>query len=43
MTLLWFELFEEAEVCASKKADNLKNESDELLRIFSSAFEHRQA
>src|SRR5437870_11246670 len=36
-TLLWFELFEDAEVCASDKVAKLKSEADELLRIFSTA------
>ena len=36
-TLLWFELFEEAEVCAAEKVAKLKNESTELLQIFSAA------
>lgn len=36
-TLLWLELFEDAEVCASDKLNRLKAESDELLRIFSVA------
>jgi len=36
-TLLWIELFEEAEVCPSDKLRTLKLEADELLRIFSSA------
>ena len=36
-TLLWFELFEDAEVCPPDKAKKLRAEADELLRIFSSA------
>jgi four helix bundle protein len=36
-TLLWFELFAEAEVCAAEKVRALKSEADELLRIFSSS------
>jgi hypothetical protein len=36
-TLLWLELFEEAEVCAADKLKKLKAEADELLRIFSTA------
>ena len=36
-TLLWFELFEDAEVCAPDKVNKLKSEADELLRIFSTA------
>ncbi len=36
-TLLWLELFEEAEVCATEKVANLKKEANELMRIFSSA------
>jgi len=36
-TLLWFQLFEDAEVCAPDKANKLKSEADELLRIFSTA------
>jgi len=36
-TLLWLELFEEAEVCPPDKVKALKAEADELLRVFSSA------
>jgi four helix bundle protein len=36
-TLLWLELFEDAEICTTEKVRQLKRESDELLRIFSSA------
>lgn len=36
-TLLWLELFEEAEVCVAEKVAKLKKEADELLRIFSAA------
>ena len=36
-TLLWFELFEGAEVCAAEKVSKLKGEAIELLGIFSSA------
>ena len=36
-SLLWLELFEEAEVCAADKLQELKHEADELLRIFSAA------
>jgi len=33
--LPWFQLFEDAEVCAPDKVNKLKSEADELLRIFS--------
>jgi four helix bundle protein len=36
-TLLWLELFEEAEILAAEKVKILKKESDELLRVFSRA------
>ena len=36
-TVLWLELFEEAEVCPLQELTSLKREADELLRIFSSA------
>src|SRR5436190_18047447 len=36
-TLLWLELFEEAEVCASVMVTDLKREGIELLSIFSSS------
>ncbi len=36
-TTLWLELFEEASICASQAVQARKNESEELLRIFSSA------
>jgi len=36
-TLLWLELFEEAEVFPAQKLTDLKREADELLRIFSSS------
>ncbi len=37
-TLLWLELFLEAEVCAAdKKLNELTREADELLRLFSSS------
>ena len=36
-TTLWLELFEDANVCASQAVRALKSESEELLRIFSSA------
>ncbi len=36
-TLLWLELFEEAQVCAADKVSKLKAEAIELLRIFSAA------
>jgi four helix bundle protein len=36
-TLLWLELFEEAEVCSSEKLRELKREADELLRVFSTS------
>jgi four helix bundle protein len=36
-TLLWLELFEDAEVCSPDKVNKLKGEADELLRIFSTA------
>ncbi len=36
-TLLWLELFEEAEVLPAEKLGDLKREADELLRMFSSS------
>ena len=36
-TLLWLELLVEPEICPAEKLEKLKSESDELLRIFSSA------
>jgi four helix bundle protein len=36
-TLLWLELFVEAEVCPPDKVKALQGEADELLRVFSSA------
>lgn len=36
-TLLWLGLFVEAEVCPLEKLETLKNEANELVRIFSSA------
>lgn len=34
-TLLWLELLEETEICRTEKLSRLKDEADELLRIFS--------
>jgi four helix bundle protein len=36
-TLLWLELFVEAEICSPDKVTPLKAEADELLRLFSKA------
>lgn len=36
-TVLWLELFQEAEVCPANKLEALRLEADELLRIFSSS------
>ncbi len=36
-TMLWLELFEEAEVCSPEAVRQLKEESRELLRVFSSS------
>jgi four helix bundle protein len=36
-TLLWIELFGDAEVCPLEKLKGLKHEADELLRIFSTS------
>src|ERR1700722_13558390 len=36
-TLLWLELFEEAEVCTPDKVSKLKGETNELLRVFATA------
>lgn len=36
-TVLWLDLFEEAEVCPATKLEALKREAGELLRIFSSS------
>jgi len=36
-TLLWLELLEEANVCSSEAVRPLKQESDELLRMFSTS------
>jgi four helix bundle protein len=34
-TLMWLELFEDAEIFPAEKIRDLKHEADELLRIFS--------
>jgi four helix bundle protein len=36
-SILWLELLEEAELCASQRVKPLKAESDELLRLFSTS------
>jgi four helix bundle protein len=36
-TLMWLELFEDAEIFPAEKIRDLKQEADELLRIFSSS------
>jgi hypothetical protein len=36
-TLLWLELMQETQTCVSDELTSVKLESDELLRIFSSA------